>query len=413
VFVFTRGTKSVSIRLECLLISLAAVLLLSGCKQEKVVQSTSGPPPVPVSVANATEEAIPFEVRVVGNVEASSIVQVKSQVAGPLDKVYFTEGQNVAKGALLFEIDPRPFQEALRQAEAAANRDRAQLQQAEATMARESAQAKNADAEAKRYDELAKAGVISKSQHEQVATSASVSREAVRAAEAGIASSRAALESDLAAIDRAKLDLSYCQIRSPISGRTGNLLVHAGNLVKANDVPLVVINQVTPIFVTFSVPEQYLAVIRQRSARQKLGVKVTPHDVPGRSVTGYLSVVDNTVDTGTGGIKLKATFDNRDALLWPGQFVDVALVLDTIQNATVVPSEAVQAGQKGSFVYYVKKDQTVEPRIVQTGRIVGPKTVIENGVAPGDTIVTDGHLRLFPGARIRPVDLNKLESGKS
>jgi membrane fusion protein, multidrug efflux system len=352
-------------------------------------------------------------VRVVGNVEASSIVQVKSQVAGPLDKVYFTEGQNVAKGALLFEIDPRPFQEALRQAEAAANRDRAQLQQAEATMARESAQAKNADAEAKRYDELAKAGVISKSQHEQVATSASVSREAVRAAEAGIASSRAALESDLAAIDRAKLDLSYCQIRSPISGRTGNLLVHAGNLVKANDVPLVVINQVTPIFVTFSVPEQYLAVIRQRSARQKLGVKVTPHDVPGRSVTGYLSVVDNTVDTGTGGIKLKATFDNRDALLWPGQFVDVALVLDTIQNATVVPSEAVQAGQKGSFVYYVKKDQTVEPRIVQTGRIVGPKTVIENGVAPGDTIVTDGHLRLFPGARIRPVDLNKLESGKS
>ena len=242
-----------SIRLACPLISLA-VVLLTGCKQEKVVQSTSGPPPVPVSVSNATQEAVPFEVRVVGNVEASSVVQVKSQVAGPLDKVHFTEGQNVAKGDLLFEIDSRPFREALRQAEAAANRDRAQLQQSEATLARESAQAKNAEAEANRYDELAKAGVISKSQHDQVATSASVSREAVRAAQAGIASSKAALESDLAAIDRAKLDLSYCQILSPISGRTGNLLVHAGNLVKANDVPLVVINQVAPIFVTFSVP---------------------------------------------------------------------------------------------------------------------------------------------------------------
>lgn len=402
-----------SIRLKSSVIPLAVVLLLTGCKQEKVVQSTSGPPAVPVSVSNATQEAIPFEVRVVGSVEASSIVQVKSQVAGPLDKVHFAEGQNVVKGDLLFEIDPRPFQEALRQAEAAANRDRAQLQQAEATLARESAQSKNAEAEANRYNELAKAGVISKSQHEQVATSASVSRESVRAAEAGIASSRAALESDLAAIDRAKLDLSYCQIRSPISGRTGNLLVHPGNLVKANDVPLVVINQVSPIFVTFSVPEQHLAVIRQRSARQKLGVNVTPHDSPDRSATGYLSVVDNTVDTGTGGIKLKATFNNRDGLLWPGQFVDVALVLDTIQNATVVPSEAVQNGQKGSFVYYVKKDQTVEPRIVQTGRIVGPKTIIESGVAPGDTIVTDGHLRLYPGARIRPVDLSKLEGGKS
>jgi multidrug efflux system membrane fusion protein len=392
---------------------LAAVLLFTGCKQEKVVQSTSGPPPVPVSVANATEEAVPFEVSVVGNVEASSIVQVKSQVSGPLDKVYFTEGQNVQKGALLFEIDPRPFQEALRQAEAAANRDRAMLAQAEATFARESAQAKNAEAEAVRYNELAKAGVISKSQHDQVATSASVSRESVRAAQAGIASSRAALESDLAAIDRAKLDLSYCQIRSPITGRTGNLLVHPGNLVKANDVQLVVINQVSPIFVTFSVPEQHLTAIRQRSAHQKLAVKVTPHDAPGRSVTGVLAVVDNTVDTTTGGIKLKATFDNRDGLLWPGQFVDVALVLDTIRNATVVPSEAVQPGQKGSFVYYVKKDQTVEPRIVQTGRTVGAKTIIESGVAPGDTIVTDGHLRLFPGAHIRPVDLGKLESGKS
>lgn len=373
----------------------------------------AGPPVVPVSVSSATEESVPFEIRVVGTVEASSTVQVKSQVAGQLEKVHFTEGQNVSKGALLFEIDSRPFREALRQAEAAVARDRAQLRQSEATLARESAQSKNADAEANRYSELAKAGVISKAQHDQVRTSADVSRESVRAAQAGIESFRAALESNLSAVEAAKLNLNYTQIKSPITGRTGNLLVHPGNLVKANDVPLVVINQVSPIFVTFSVPEQHLGAIRQRSSRQKLGVRVTPHDAPDRTISGHLAVVDNTVDTGTGGIKLKASFDNREGLMWPGQFVNVVLILDTIQNATVVPTEAVQNGQKGSFVYVVKKDQTVDLRIVEPGRIVGPKTVIQSGVTPGDTVVTDGHLRLFPGAKIRPVDPGKLEGGKS
>jgi multidrug efflux system membrane fusion protein len=404
----------VSIRYQLMSILLGSLLLSTGCKQEKVVQSTSGPPAVPVSVSSATEESVPFELRVVGTVEPSATVQVKSQVAGQLDKVHFTEGQNVAKGSLLFEIDSRPFQEALRQAEAAVARDRAQLRQAEATLARDSAQLKNANAEAGRYGELAKAGVISKAQQDQVQTSADVSRETVRAAQAAIESLRASLDSDIAAVDRAKLDLSYSQITSPITGRTGNLLVHAGNLVKANDVPLVVINQIAPIFVSFSVPEQHLAAIRRRSGNQRPAVNVTPHDGSGgRAVVGYLSVVDNTVDAGTGGIRLKATFDNKDGVLWPGQFVDVVLTLDTIRNATVVPSESVQNGQKGAFVYVVKKDQTVEPRVVQTGRIVGRKTVIDSGLAPGDTIVTDGHLRLFPGAKIRPVDPDKLEGGKS
>jgi membrane fusion protein, multidrug efflux system len=403
----------VSIRRELSFFPLAAALLITGCKQQKVVQSTSGPPPVPVSVSNATAESVPFELRVVGNVEASAIVQVKSQVAGQLLRVHFTEGQNIAKGDLLFEIDPRPFEGSLRQAEAALARDRAQVRQAEATLARESAQAKNADSEATRYAELAKVGVISKAQHDQVRTSADVSREAVRAAQAALESARASIENNLAAIDKAKLELSFCRIESPISGRAGNLLVNAGNLVKVNDVPLVVIHQVSPIFVNFSVPEQHLGAIRQRSARQKLAVQVTPHDNPNRKITGYLTVVDNTVDTGTGGIRLKANFDNREGLLWPGQFVNVVLTLDTIQNATVVPTEAIQSGQKGSFVYFVKSDQTVEPRIVQPGRSVGSKTIIQSGVAPGDTVVTDGHLRLFPGARIRRVDPANLQGGKS
>lgn len=368
---------------------------------------------MPVSVANATAEAVPLDVRVVGSVEPSSTVQIRSQVAGQILRTHFAEGQNVAKDALLFEIDSRPFLEALRQAEAAVARDQAQLRQAEAMFARDSAQLKNADAEAGRFGELAKAGIISKSQRDQISTSADVSREAVNAAKAGIESYRAALESDLAAVSRAKLDLSYCEIRSPINGRTGNILIHPGNLVKANDIPLVVINQVAPIFVNFSVPEQHLSAIRQRSARQRLAVNVIPHDAPGREIAGYLSVVDNTVDTGTGGIRLKATFDNRDGALWPGQFANVILKLDTIQNATVVPTEAVQAGQNGPFVYVVKQDQTIELRPVETGRIVGPKTVIQQGVAPGDTVVTDGHLRLFPGATVRAVDLDKLGSGKS
>lgn len=391
---------------------LAAALLLTGCQQQKVVQSTSGPPPVPVSVAPVTQESVPFELRIVGNVEASSTVQVKSQVAGPLDRVHFTEGQNVPKGALLFDIDPRPFRDALRQAEAAVARDQAQLRQAEATLARDTAQARNADADANRYGELAKAGVISKAQHDQYRTSADVTREGVRAAQAAIESAKASLESDLAAVDRAKLDLSYAQIRSPISGRTGNLLVHPGNLVKANDVPLVIINQVSPIFVTFSVPEQHLAAIRQRSGRQKLAVHVTPHDAPDRSIPGYVSVVDNTVDPATGGIRLKATFENRDGLLWPGQFVNVTLTLDTQQNATVVPTEAVQNGQKGSFLYVVKPDKSVEPRQVETGRIAGSRTVIQSGVAPGETVVTDGHMRLFPGAKIQAVDPDRFQGVK-
>jgi multidrug efflux system membrane fusion protein len=382
---------------------LAIAVLLSGCQQQKVVQTTSGPPPVPVSVARATQESMPFEIRVVGSVEPASTIQVKSQVAGVLERVHFTEGQNVAKGALLFQIDDRPFRESLRQAEAAVARDRAQLRQAEATLARDTAQARNAEADASRFGELAKAGIISKTQQEQYRTSADVTKESVRSAQAAIESASAALDSDLAAIERAKLDLSYTQIRSPISGRAGNLLVHPGNLVKANDVPLVVLNQVSPIFVTFNVPEQHLAHIRQRSA-SKLPVRVTPHDAGDRSATGHLSVVDNAVDSATGTIRLKATFDNRDGLLWPGQFVNVALVLDTIQNATVVPSEAVQSGQQGSFVYVVKQDQSVEPRPVEPGRTLGGKTIIQTGLAPGDTIVTDGHLRLSPGAKIRAVD---------
>ena len=372
-----------------------------------------GPPPaVPVSVAKAELQSAPSEVRVVGTAEASAVIQVKAQIGGELLRANFTEGQNVERGATLFEIDSRQYRDALRQAEAAVERDRALIRQAEATLARDVAQTRHAETDAARDQDLSKEGLAPRSQYDSSRTNLDVLRESVRASQASIESARAALESDLAAVERARLDISFCQILSPIAGRTGNLLVHAGNLVKANDAPLVVIHQVTPIFVSFSVPEEHLTAVRRISASGKLPVRVFTRELPARAATGFVSVVDNTVDASTGTIRLKATIDNRDGLLWPGQFVDVVLTLDTLRNATMVPSEAVQAGQQGQFLYVVKANNTVEPRVVTTGRAFDGKIVIEKGVAPGETVVTDGQLRLFPGATIQAVDASKLETGQ-
>jgi multidrug efflux system membrane fusion protein len=358
-------------------------------------------PPVPVSVGEVVEETVPIQVRAVGNVEPYSSVQVKAQVGGPLLSVRFTEGANVQKGDLLFEIDPRPFREALRQAEAAVLKDQAQLRVAEANLARSRAQLKNAQAEAGRFEQLSKEGISTRMQEDQVRTAAEVAEQTLRSDEAAIEGMQAALESDQAAVEQAKLNLSYCEIRSPISGRAGNVLLHPGNLVQANDDdPLVVINQIAPIFVTFGVPERYLSTISHQHARRRLPVEVSANKESSSEVSrGTLSVINNTVDPGTGTIRLKALFDNRDNRLWPGQFVNAVLTMDT-QTAKVIPAEAVQAGQQGSFVYVVKSDQTVEARPVRVGQTVEGKVIVEQGLTAGETIVTDGQSRLFPGARI-------------
>ena len=389
----------------------SALLLATACRKERAPQRPGGSPAVPVSVAKATSESVPTELRVVGTVDASAIVQVKSQVAGQLERVAFSEGQNVTEGDLLLQIDPRPFEDALRQAEAAVERDRAQVAQAEATLARDAAQAKYDEIDAARQEQLNKESLASKMQADQARTTLDVGRASLHATEATIETARATLNADQAAVAKAKLDLSHCEIRAPIAGRTGNLLVHVGNLIKENDAALVVIRRVSPIFVNFSVPEEHLGAIRRLSAARKLAVHVFSTDDPNRGASGVLSVIDNEVDTSTGTIHLKATFENRDGVLWPGQFVTAVLTLDTQRNVTVIPGEAVQAGQQGSFVFAVKPDNTVEIRPVVTGSESGGRIVIEKGIAPGDTVVTDGQLRLFPGAPIQAVDPAKVGTG--
>src|SRR5215470_11256131 len=315
-----------------------SISLAGGCSSPQAQSGRPAFPPVPVAVAEATEETVPIQVRTVGTVEAFSTVEVKAQVAGPLMSVRFTEGATVNLGDLLFEIDSRPFREALRQAEAAVAKDDAQLKVAQATLARSQAQLKNAQADATRIEQLSKEGISTRQKEDQIRTAAEVAQHSAAADTATIDTIRAALESDRAAVEQAKINLAYCEIRAPISGRAGNLLLHPGNLVKANgDSALVVLNQVKPIFVTFGVPERYLGTIALQQSRHKLQVDAAP-DKGSEHTTGTLTVIDNTVDPNTGTIRLKATFDNKDARLWPGQFVNVVLTLGSVR-ATVMPSE--------------------------------------------------------------------------
>ena len=380
----------------------ALIILICSCSPTPQAKS-GGPafPPVPVIVGQATKESVPIQVQSVGNVEAFSTVEVKAQVAGPIVAVKFAEGAIVHQGDPLFEIDTRPFQQVLRQAEAAMIKDQAQLRVAEANLARSRAQLKNAKAESARFEQLSKEGISTREQEDQVRTTAEVAEHGASADEATLESIRATLESDRAAVEQAKLNLEYCDVRAPISGRAGNLLVHAGNLVKANgDTPMVVINQISPVFVAFGVPERYLSTISLQRVQNKLKVDATPDNNFAQAAHGSLAVIDNAVDPNTGTIHLKAIFDNKDGRLWPGQFVNLSLTLET-QTAILIRSEAVQVSQNGSFVYVVKSDQTVEPRPVVIGQTVRDRLIVEKGLVAGESVVTDGQSRLFPGAKVK------------
>jgi multidrug efflux system membrane fusion protein len=345
---------------------------------------------------------VPLDIQVIGNVEAYSTISVRSQITGPLATVHFREGDYVRKGDRLFTIDPSPFDASVRGAEGDLAKSEAQLAQAQATLKRDIAQSKYAQAQATRYTELFRKGIMSRDQTEQMQSGADALSEGLPADEASIKSAEAAVIGAQAALANAKIQLGYTKIQSPIEGRTGNLAVKTGNLVNANSQELITINQIQPIYVTFSVPEAHLPAIKQRMAGGKLAVFAAPQDAAaGRPDTGVLTFVDNAVDTSTGTIKLKGTFANPERTLWPGQFVRVTLRLATQSNALVVPSQAVQSGQEGPFVYVVQPDKAVESRPVTPGPRVGQDILIETGLKAGEVVVTEGQLRLAPGMKVR------------
>ena len=355
---------------------------------------------VPVTVATAVHRDVPVEVQVIGNVEAYTTIMVKAQVGGELMAVHFNEGDFVKKGDVLFEIDRRPLEASLNQAIANVARDQAALGQAQANLAKDNASAKYADAQAKRYADLAQSGIMSRDQAEQLRANADAVLQAVVADQAAIESAKASLGAGQAAVEQAKVQLSYTTIRSPIVGRTGNLAVKQGNVVMANSVDMLTINQIEPIYVTFSVPEAQLNLIKNYMGQGKLAVKAKPQNEASAEETGTLTFIDNTVDATTGTIKLKGTFSNSDHKLWPGQFVRVTLRLTTQQNAVVIPNEAVQAGQNGQFVYVVKQDRSVEVRPVVQGQRVDQDLVIQQGLEAGEVVVTEGQLRLGPTTKV-------------
>lgn len=341
-----------------------------------------------------------MEIQVIGNVEASSTIGVKAQVGGQILSVGFNSGSNVKKGDLLFLIDPRPFEAQLRQAEGNVAKSRAQLGQAQATLQRDLASAKYANEQAGRYASLYKEGIVSKDQADQYSSNADATGQAVNADRASIESAKADLEAQQATAENIRVQLGYTKIYSPIDGRAGDLLIHSGNVVSANGSDLTTINQVEPIDVSFSVPEARLDEVKRYMAAGKLSVTVVPQDVVQEPEVGVLDFIDNTVDTSTGTIKLKATFPNSDRRLWPGQFVRATLLLTTMPHSVVVPNQAVQTGQDGSYVFVVKADKSVESRPVRTGERFGQELVIESGLQPGETVVTEGQLRLAPGIKV-------------
>ncbi|HEY2986835.1 MAG TPA: efflux RND transporter periplasmic adaptor subunit [Candidatus Binatia bacterium] len=365
--------------LAVILVAVLAVFgytqLTSGTgKKPEAGRRSEGRPAVPVVVASVIQKNMPVQLEVVGSVEAYSTVSIRTQVTGTITQVHFKEGQDVKQGDLLFTIDTRPLE--------------ATLKQSEANLARDAAVLANAREQARRYAELVKKQYVSQEQYDQVKTNADALE--------------ASVDADKAAIENARVQLSYCRIFSPVTGRTGSLLVNEGNLVRTNDAAaLVTINQVSPIYVTFAVPEQNLPEIKNRMSGGKLRVQaILPQDET-RPEEGDLSFVDNTVDRTTGTIKLKGTFANGNRRLWPGQFVKAVLKLSEQPDAVVVPSQAVQTGQNGQHVFVVKNDSGVEVRPVVVGRSLNGDSVVEKGLQPGERVVTDGQFLLGPGSKVQ------------
>ncbi len=354
----------------------------------------------PVVTSKVGERDVPIELAAIGNVEAFVSNSVRSQVTGTLVEVAFREGDVVKQGQLLFQLDRRPFEAALAQADANLNRDKALLAQAEAQLSRDASNAEYQQLTAERQAQLTQRGIISKDQAEQARAAADATAGTVKADKANIESARAQLVAQDAAVANARVQLGYTTIRSPIDGQTGSLAVKVGGLVTANQTELMTIARVQPVYVTFTVPAIHLATIKRHKAEGVLPVTVVPQDGDPQGATGALAFVDNAVDMTTDTIKLKATFPNQERRLWPGQVARVVLRLATLPHAVVVPQQAVQTGQDGQYVFVVKPDSTVEQRPVTPGQRVDQDLVIDKGLKPGEVVVTEGQLRLEQGTRV-------------
>ena len=370
------GVRTMPIAIRCVLriVILSTGALLTGCDAKGVSGPSAGADAaMPVVVATASREDVPIQVQAIGWAEAYATVTIRPQVEGQLTEIHFTEGQQVKIGDLLFTIDPRPFVAALRLSEA--------------NLLKDQALAQDAEREANRVTDLFTKNMAADRERDQ----ARANSDAVQAQ----------VQADQAAVENAKLRLEYCTIRSPIGGRAGARLVDVGNIVEANKTALVTVNQISPIFVTFSVAERHLSLLKQQMQAAPLTVETRFADEPSDPIIGRLAFVDNQVDMLTGMVRLKAVFPNEDHRLWPGRFVNVALTISKKQDAVVVPTSAVQTGQRGTFVFVVRGDSTVEMRPVSVGANVHERTVLSEGVQAGEVVVTDGQLRLTPGAKVR------------
>ncbi len=353
-----------------------ALSIITGCSDNGAAQQakTKTAAAVPVTTAPVVRKTMPVKLQAIGNVEPSTTVVVKSRMDGQITAVHLQDGSDVTKGQLLFELDARALEATLRQMQAAVQRDRALVA--------------NNEGKEKRYAELLQQGFISPDAYNQIKTD-------LEAARATAGANEAAMES-------ARVQLSYTRIVSPITGRAGKVMIQLGNVVKANDtLPLVTLNAVAPIYVSFAVPEQNLPMIRAFLAKGALAVRATPTGETHAESQGQLTFIDNAVDQQTGTIRLRATFANRDNVLWPGQFANVTVTLDQQDNAIVIPADALQTGPKGPFVYVIKPDSSAEMRTVKVDRTDGADAVIAEGLKDGEMVVTSGQIRLTPGAKVQ------------
>jgi multidrug efflux system membrane fusion protein len=359
-------------RLIPLAVLLAAAIVWSGgCATEK--NQRKGPPVVPVMAEKAVSMDVPVKLNAIGTVDAFNTVSVTARVSGQLLQVGFSEGQDVEQGDLLFQIDPAPYQ--------------ATLQEAQANLDRDKAKQANAEADLARYTDLVKKDYVTREEYDSIVSTA--------------AAAKATVQADEAAVQSARLNLDYCTIRAPIAGRTGNLLVKQGNLITANGgSPLVTINQVVPVYVNFTISEEQLTDVRRYAQRGTLAVQAYLPSDSANVYNGKLTFINNEVDMRTGTILLKATFPNGNRALWPGQFVQVGLILTKQRQAIVVPMAAVQASQQGDYIYVIRPDSTADLRPVVQGTRLDDKVVITSGVQAGERVVTDGQLRLMPGAKV-------------